>query len=83
VAARAHQVEHAQILKPEGVTRRHRPGLFNPAGYRIEQKMNTQAAETPVQWLLLDLNAFFASCEQPTAVEPFGNTDFGGCRLIY
>src|SRR5271169_3277780 len=26
--------------------------------------MNTQAAENPVQWLFLDLNAFFASCEQ-------------------
>jgi DNA polymerase IV len=26
--------------------------------------MNAQAAENPVQWLFLDLNAFFASCEQ-------------------
>jgi DNA polymerase-4 len=26
--------------------------------------MNTQAAENPVQWLFLVLNAFFASCEQ-------------------
>ena len=26
--------------------------------------MNNQAAENPVQWLFLDLNAFFASCEQ-------------------
>jgi DNA polymerase-4 len=26
--------------------------------------MNTSTAETPVQWLFLDLNAFFASCEQ-------------------
>src|SRR5580704_12404360 len=26
--------------------------------------MNIQAAENPVQWLFLDLNAFFASCEQ-------------------
>src|SRR5215831_13220874 len=26
--------------------------------------MNMQAAENPVQWLFLDLNAFFASCEQ-------------------
>jgi DNA polymerase-4 len=26
--------------------------------------MNTATAETPVQWLFLDLNAFFASCEQ-------------------
>ena len=26
--------------------------------------MNTSTAENPVQWLFLDLNAFFASCEQ-------------------
>jgi hypothetical protein len=26
--------------------------------------MNIQVADTPVQWLFLDLNAFFASCEQ-------------------
>jgi hypothetical protein len=26
--------------------------------------MNKSTAETPVQWLFLDLNAFFASCEQ-------------------
>jgi DNA polymerase-4 len=26
--------------------------------------MNTSTAEYPVQWLFLDLNAFFASCEQ-------------------
>ena len=26
--------------------------------------MNTSTAECPVQWLFLDLNAFFASCEQ-------------------
>jgi nucleotidyltransferase/DNA polymerase involved in DNA repair len=26
--------------------------------------MNAQAADNPVQWLFLDLNAFFASCEQ-------------------
>jgi hypothetical protein len=26
--------------------------------------MNMQVADTPVQWLFLDLNAFFASCEQ-------------------
>src|SRR5215469_12537116 len=39
-------------------------GLRIPAAYRIEQKMNTSTAENPVQWLFLDLNAFFASCEQ-------------------
>jgi DNA polymerase IV len=26
--------------------------------------MNTSMAENTVQWLFLDLNAFFASCEQ-------------------
>ena len=26
--------------------------------------MNTSTAENAVQWLFLDLNAFFASCEQ-------------------
>jgi nucleotidyltransferase/DNA polymerase involved in DNA repair len=26
--------------------------------------MNSSTAEHPVQWLFLDLNAFFASCEQ-------------------
>ena len=26
--------------------------------------MNTSTAEDAVQWLFLDLNAFFASCEQ-------------------
>src|SRR6202030_2380127 len=35
-----------------------------PAAYRIEQKMNSSTAENPVQWLFLDRNAFFASCEQ-------------------
>jgi DNA polymerase-4 len=38
--------------------------LFIPAGYRIEQKMNLSTADDTVQWLFLDLNAFFASCEQ-------------------
>src|SRR5207245_10376166 len=49
-----------------GATRRAaaRAGLFIPAAYRLEQKMNTQAADNAVQWLFLDLNAFFASCEQ-------------------
>jgi hypothetical protein len=26
--------------------------------------MNSSTADNPVQWLFLDLNAFFASCEQ-------------------
>jgi DNA polymerase-4 len=34
------------------------------AAERIEQKMNMSTAENAVQWLFLDLNAFFASCEQ-------------------
>jgi nucleotidyltransferase/DNA polymerase involved in DNA repair len=29
--------------------------------------MNTSTAEDAVQWLFLDLNAFFASCEQQEA----------------
>src|SRR5215469_3954469 len=29
--------------------------------------MNTSTAADPVQWLFLDLNAFFASCEQQEA----------------
>src|SRR5437899_8107256 len=41
-----------------------RSGLLFPAAERIEQTMNTSTAENPVQWLFLDLNAFFASCEQ-------------------
>jgi hypothetical protein len=54
MAARAHKVEHAQILEAEGVARRHRRSCLLP----------TSTAEKPVQWLFLDLNAFFASCEQ-------------------
>ena len=38
--------------------------MLIPADYRIELKMNTSTAENAVQWLFLDLNAFFASCEQ-------------------
>jgi len=64
MAARAYLVEDAQILEAEGVARRHGLGLFNPSAYSKEQKMNTSTAENPVQWLFLDLNAFFASCEQ-------------------
>jgi nucleotidyltransferase/DNA polymerase involved in DNA repair len=64
MAARAHKVEHPQILEAEGVAPAAWLGLRIPAAYRIEQKINTQAAENPVQWLFLDLNAFFAACEQ-------------------
>jgi DNA polymerase IV len=42
-------------------------GLSIPAAYRIEQKMNMSMADNTVQWLFLDLNAFFASCEQQEA----------------
>ena len=45
MAARAHQVEHAQILKTEGVAWRHGVGLFNPASYPKEQMMNTSTAK--------------------------------------
>src|SRR5258708_37086239 len=34
--------------------------------------MNKSTAETAVQWLFLDLNAFFASCEQQEAAAPRG-----------
>jgi hypothetical protein len=37
--------------------------LFIPAVYRIEQKMNASTAEN-ANGCFLDLNAFFASCEQ-------------------
>jgi hypothetical protein len=57
-------MEGAEILKPECVTRRHgRACLFSDA-QSIEQKMNASTADNEVQWLFLDLNAFFASCEQ-------------------
>jgi DNA polymerase-4 len=39
-------------------------GLVICAGDCIEQKMNRSTADNAVQWLFLDLNAFFASCEQ-------------------
>jgi DNA polymerase IV len=64
VTARADQVEGAQILEAEGIARRHGADLSIAAAYRIEQIMNTSTADQAVQWLFLDLNAFFASCEQ-------------------
>jgi impB/mucB/samB family protein len=67
VTARAHQVEGSQVLKPKGVTRRHGRACHFADAYGIEQKMNTSTAAHPVQWLFLDLNAFFASCEQQEA----------------
>jgi hypothetical protein len=63
-------VEDAQVLEAEGVAR-HGTGLFIPADYRIEQKMNTSRADNAVQWLFLDLNAFFASCEQQENPAPW------------
>ena len=64
VTAGAHQVEGAQVLEAEVVARRHgRACSFLPS-HRIEQTMNTSTADNAVQWLFLDLNAFFASCEQ-------------------
>jgi hypothetical protein len=44
MAARAHQVEHAQILETEGVAWRHDVGLFDSASYSTEQMMNTSTA---------------------------------------
>jgi hypothetical protein len=52
---------------------------------RIEQKMNTSTAENPVQWLFLDLNAFFASCKQQEAPalrgKPASTTVYGRCTI--
>jgi hypothetical protein len=39
---------------------------------RIEQKMNMSTADNEVQWLFLDLNAFFASCGQQENPAPRG-----------
>jgi nucleotidyltransferase/DNA polymerase involved in DNA repair len=66
VAARAHQVEDAQVLRSSRGRRSAaaRSGLFIPADHRIEQKMNSSTADNVVQWLFLDLNAFFPSCKQ-------------------
>jgi hypothetical protein len=38
----------------------------------IEQKMNMSTADNEVQWLFLDLNAFFASCGQQENPAPRG-----------
>ena len=45
VAARAHQVEHAQVFEPEGIARRHRRVCSFLAIIGIAQKMNTSTAE--------------------------------------
>jgi hypothetical protein len=45
-----------RALEPEIVARRHRRDLFC-----LPSRSN---AENAVQWLFLNLNAFFASCEQ-------------------
>jgi DNA polymerase IV len=41
-----------------------RSGLSFLTARAIEQTMNTSTAENAVKWLFLDLNTFFASCEQ-------------------
>jgi DNA polymerase IV len=41
--------------------------LLNPFFGYTEQTMNMLTADNPVQWLFLDLSAFFASCEQQEA----------------
>jgi hypothetical protein len=48
VAARAHQVEDAQVLEAEGVARRHGTGLFIPAAYRIAIIYLTDANDSPI-----------------------------------
>jgi DNA polymerase IV len=67
VTARTHQVEGSQVLKPKSVAWRRGRACHFPAAHVLEQKMNTSTAANPVQWLFLDLNAFFASCEQQEA----------------
>ena len=64
VTARPHQVEGAQILKPEKHSAAAWSGLSFPTAEGIEQKINTSTADNAAQWLFLGLNAFFASCEQ-------------------
>jgi impB/mucB/samB family protein len=63
VTARHHQMEGAEVFKPECVARRHCRACYFRARNVPEQKMNT-SSDNAVQWLFPDLNAFFASCEQ-------------------
>jgi impB/mucB/samB family len=67
MTTRTHQVEGSQVLKPESVARRRGRACHFPAIHAIEQKVNRSTTANPVQWLFLDLNAFFASCEQQEA----------------
>ena len=64
-AAREHQMEDAQVFEAESITRRRHGQPCSVLLSRvIEHKMNSSTANHAVQWLFLDLNAFFASCEQ-------------------
>ena len=56
-------MEDAQVLEAEGVARWHGSGEdFCRLSYRTKDELVN--GRNPVQWLFLDLNAFFASCEQ-------------------
>jgi hypothetical protein len=79
MTARAHEMKCAQVLKPESVTRRHSRACHFADAYGIEQTMNTSTAAHPVQWLFLDLNALFASCEQQEAL-PYAASPSSSCR---
>ena len=47
VTARRHQVEDAQILKPESIARGHGRACHFPSCEHIERKMNTSTNENP------------------------------------
>lgn len=47
VTARHHQVEDAQILKPESVARGHGRACHFPSREHIERKMNTSTNDNP------------------------------------
>jgi len=65
MAARAHQMENAQVLEAEDVARRHGPGfLILPFAYRTEQNMNTSTAENPVNGCSSTSTPSLRSCEQ-------------------
>jgi nucleotidyltransferase/DNA polymerase involved in DNA repair len=70
-ARRGHLSELREFLRPP-VNRKHRSLVFRRRArtcnfareQSVEQRMNIKEAKNQVQWLFLDLNAFFASCEQ-------------------
>jgi hypothetical protein len=63
MAAYAYDVEGPQVLNQEIVMRPH-AGLVRHGRLSHRTQYEQSTAENPVQWLFLDLNAIFASCEQ-------------------